>query len=48
MSGWLDRYSRLASGDDMTLVFVLIRPEAPVSGIQKPGSDEGPQGSWGF
>lgn len=26
MSGWLDRYSALASGDDMTLVFVLIQP----------------------
>jgi hypothetical protein len=24
MSGWLDRYSELASGDDMTLVFVCI------------------------
>jgi serine/threonine protein phosphatase PrpC len=24
MSGWLDRYSALASGDDMTLVFILI------------------------
>ncbi len=29
MSGWLDRYSALASGDDMTLVFVLIRPDKP-------------------
>jgi serine/threonine protein phosphatase PrpC len=26
MSGWLDHYSALASGDDMTLVFVLISP----------------------
>lgn len=47
MSGWLDRYSRLASGDDMTLVFVLISPEASVSGTQKSGSDEDPLASWG-
>lgn len=26
MMGWLDRYSALASGDDMTLVFVSINP----------------------
>ncbi len=26
MSRWLDRYSALASGDDMTLVFVIIHP----------------------
>jgi hypothetical protein len=26
MAGWLDRYSALASGDDMTLVFVCINP----------------------
>jgi serine/threonine protein phosphatase PrpC len=26
MSNWLDRYSELASGDDMTLVFVCINP----------------------
>ena len=26
MKGWLDRYSELASGDDMTLVFVSISP----------------------
>jgi serine/threonine protein phosphatase PrpC len=34
MSDWLDRYSELASGDDMTLVFVLIRPREPADGIQ--------------
>lgn len=28
MGGWLDRYSDLASGDDMTLVFVSINPAA--------------------
>jgi hypothetical protein len=48
MSGWLDRYSRLASGDDMTLVFVLIRPLAPATKTQKTGSDEDPPASWGF
>lgn len=29
MSGWLDRYSAIASGDDMTLVYVYIRPDVP-------------------
>jgi serine/threonine protein phosphatase PrpC len=48
MSGWLDRYSELASGDDMTLVFVLIRPPTPESGIQEPESLEKPSSSWGF
>jgi len=32
MSTWLDRYSELASGDDMTLVFVCINP-ADGSGV---------------
>jgi serine/threonine protein phosphatase PrpC len=27
MSGWLDRYSTIASGDDMTLVWACINPE---------------------
>jgi serine/threonine protein phosphatase PrpC len=27
MAGWLDRYSELASGDDMTIVFVSINPD---------------------
>ena len=31
MAGWLDRYSAIASGDDMTLVYAGIRPSsAPV------------------
>lgn len=29
MAGWLDHYSAQASGDDMTLVFVIIRPVDP-------------------
>ncbi len=29
MAGWLDRYSAVASGDDMTLVWACIHPEAP-------------------
>jgi serine/threonine protein phosphatase PrpC len=33
LSGWLDRYSELASGDDMTMVFVCINPSG--------GSDDG-------
>jgi serine/threonine protein phosphatase PrpC len=28
LNGWLDRYSELASGDDMTMVFVCINPSA--------------------
>jgi len=32
MSGWLDHYSALASGDDMTLVFVLISPTGIIKG----------------
>jgi serine/threonine protein phosphatase PrpC len=48
MSGWLDRYSELASGDDMTLVFVLIRPQKPASGAQGPVSQEQLSPSWGF
>jgi serine/threonine protein phosphatase PrpC len=47
MSGWLDRYSRLASGDDMTLVFVLIRPQVPET-IQESVGDTEPPVSWGF
>lgn len=35
MEGWLDRYSSLASGDDMTLVFVSINP-AEEAGAQPP------------
>jgi serine/threonine protein phosphatase PrpC len=48
MSGWLDRYSGLASGDDMTLVFVLIRPQAPASALQELESQDRPYPSWGF
>jgi serine/threonine protein phosphatase PrpC len=29
MSGWLDRYSAVASGDDMTLVYVYVQPDIP-------------------
>jgi serine/threonine protein phosphatase PrpC len=49
MSSWLDRYSELASGDDMTLVFVCIN-----AGEQNDGqcgtaiTDENPESSWGF
>jgi len=32
MSGWLDHYSALASGDDMTLVFVLVSPAGIING----------------
>ena len=38
MKGWLDRYSELASGDDMTLVFVSINPVEGECG-PKPGPE---------
>jgi len=49
MSGWLDRYSALASGDDMTLVFICITPAEPLAAKgagTPPGDDTG--SSWGF
>ena len=36
MGGWLDRFSAIASGDDMTLVWACIRPREPP---QEPTSD---------
>jgi len=46
MGGWLDRYSATGSGDDMTLVFILIPPsvvpgETGLSCGDRTGSDEG-------
>jgi serine/threonine protein phosphatase PrpC len=49
LSGWLDRYSELGSGDDMTMVFVCINSAeesdaagtAPVPG--EPRGDAGPE-----
>jgi serine/threonine protein phosphatase PrpC len=35
MSGWLDRYSELASGDDMTLVFVCINGVSENKNLQE-------------
>jgi serine/threonine protein phosphatase PrpC len=48
MSSWLDRYSEIASGDDMTLVFVLIRPADKVSGIAEQLSEKSFSRSWEF
>jgi len=58
MSEWLDRYSALASGDDMTLVFVCINgvtshadePEIPSyeSPAQVKQAAPVPHESWGF
>jgi hypothetical protein len=48
MNNWLDRYSELASGDDMTLVFVLIRSQTPVKRTQETELKEMPSPSWGF
>ena len=49
MSGWLDRYSALASGDDMTLAFICITPgEAGGWTEEPPRSEEISGSSWGF
>jgi len=42
MAGWLDRYSELASGDDMTIVFVSINPDENIhpSTMHEPEPDE--------
>lgn len=43
MKNWLDRYSELASGDDMTLVFVSINPaveSAPAQPAKSPDTVE--------
>jgi serine/threonine protein phosphatase PrpC len=32
VNGWLDRYSEIASGDDMTMVFVCITPSGGTAG----------------
>jgi serine/threonine protein phosphatase PrpC len=48
MSGWLDRYSELASGDDMTLVFVLIRPQPPAPEMQRQEPTAEPSPPRGF
>lgn len=47
MSDWLDRYSELASGDDMTLVFVCINPAAHEKDRQEPVQKDDPDLSWG-
>jgi len=44
MGGWLDRYSAVASGDDMTMVWASIRPgdlneEGPDSGFSGPAEE---------
>jgi serine/threonine protein phosphatase PrpC len=50
MKGWLDRYSELASGDDMTLVFVSINPvdegDEPQPGPAAPDEDTGSLTEW--
>ncbi|HEX3000958.1 MAG TPA: PP2C family serine/threonine-protein phosphatase [Methanoregula sp.] len=42
MAGWLDRYSELASGDDMTIVFVSINPDekSRAASLPEPEPDE--------
>ncbi|MGD0534257.1 MAG: PP2C family serine/threonine-protein phosphatase [Methanoregula sp.] len=39
ISGWLDRYSEIASGDDMTLVWACINPEEKQSNGPGPEMD---------
>ena len=59
MSGWLDRYSSLASGDDMTLAFVCINgvvaspadnPDTQLLESLEPAKQAAPEPheSWGF
>ena len=48
LAGWLDRYSELASGDDMTLVFVCINATTPDNDKTGPDEDTGTGSSWGF
>jgi|WetSurMetagenome_2_1015567.scaffolds.fasta_scaffold111851_2 serine/threonine protein phosphatase PrpC len=38
MDAWLDRYSELASGDDMTLVFVCINPVKEAAAPEPPAA----------
>jgi hypothetical protein len=45
MSGWLDRYSTVASGDDMTLVWACIHPEESRQGRPGPAKDT-PVSAW--
>lgn len=39
MGRWLDRYSDIASGDDMTLVWACINPEEPLGKMPGPETD---------
>ena len=48
MSGWLDRYSELASGDDMTLVFVCINATGKKPDRDGPAPEDNAEMSWGF
>ncbi len=42
MGTWLDRYSDLASGDDMTLVFTIVNPVEQTDALQPPEHHETP------
>jgi len=50
MMGWLDRYSEMASGDDMTIVFVSINPAEdtgnPVSTADEQPDETGSDTGW--
>jgi serine/threonine protein phosphatase PrpC len=48
MSEWLDRYSQLASGDDMTIVFVIIKAIKSTPLQDGPVRQDTPDTSWGF
>ena len=45
---WLDRYSALASGDDMTLVFVIMNPTNRGNITREPAEGDREESSWGF
>jgi serine/threonine protein phosphatase PrpC len=45
MAGWLDRYSSVASGDDMTLVWACITPEEIPPDVPEPVTDV-PASAW--
>jgi len=46
MGGWLDRFSAIASGDDMTLVWACIRPRVPAQEPQNVTDNPPSSGEW--
>ena len=48
IGGWLDRFSEIASGDDMTLVWACIRPEERLTQEPEPDNDASLSGKEGW